>query len=30
LSNEHPESPLPDAIVSGTEPYLIIGALAGG
>jgi hypothetical protein len=30
LSNEPPDSPLPDAIVSGTEPYLIIGALAGG
>jgi sulfur-carrier protein len=30
LSNEPPDSPLPDAIASGAEPFLIIGALAGG
>jgi sulfur-carrier protein len=30
LSNESPDTPLPEAIVSGTEPLLIIGAIAGG
>jgi sulfur-carrier protein len=30
LSHEPPEAPLPDAVVSGTEPYLIVGAMAGG
>ena len=30
LSNESPDAPLPEAVASGTEPYLIIGALAGG
>ncbi|HUE71557.1 MAG TPA: MoaD/ThiS family protein [Pirellulaceae bacterium] len=30
LSNEDPDSPLPDAVTSGAEPYLIIGAIAGG
>lgn len=30
LSNEAPDAPLPDAVASGTEPYLVIGALAGG
>jgi hypothetical protein len=30
LSLEPPETPLPDAIVSGAEPFLIIGAIAGG
>jgi sulfur-carrier protein len=30
LSHESPDAPLPDAVVSGTEPYLIIGAIAGG
>ncbi len=30
LSHEPPETPLPDAVVSGTEPLLIIGAIAGG
>ena len=30
LSHESPETPLPDAVVSGAEPFLIIGALAGG
>jgi sulfur-carrier protein len=30
LSHESPDSPLPDAIVSGAEPFLIIGAIAGG
>jgi hypothetical protein len=30
LSHESPDTPLPDAIVSGAEPFLIIGAIAGG
>jgi len=30
LSLEPPETPLPDAIVSGVEPFLIVGAMAGG
>ena len=30
LSNASLDEPLPDAIVHGTEPYLIVGALAGG
>ena len=30
LSNEEPDARLPDAVESGAEPYLIIGALAGG
>ena len=30
LSNESPDAPLPQAVVDGTEPYLIIGAIAGG
>jgi hypothetical protein len=30
LSHELPDSPLPDAIASGSEPFLIIGAIAGG
>jgi molybdopterin synthase sulfur carrier subunit len=30
LSNESPDAPLPEAVASGTEAYLIIGALAGG
>jgi hypothetical protein len=30
LSHELPDAPLPDAITSGTEPLLIIGAIAGG
>jgi sulfur-carrier protein len=29
-SLESPDAPLPDAIVSGKEPFLIIGAIAGG
>jgi molybdopterin synthase sulfur carrier subunit len=29
-SNESPDSPLPDAIATGAEPFLIIGAIAGG
>ena len=30
LSHELPDTPLPDAIASGDEPLLIIGAIAGG
>jgi molybdopterin synthase sulfur carrier subunit len=30
LSHEPPDAPLPDAVTSGEEPFLIIGALAGG
>ena len=30
LSNEPTETPLPAAVVSGTEPFLIVGAMAGG
>jgi len=30
LSHEPPDTPLPEAVASGTEPYLIIGAIAGG
>ena len=30
LSHELPDAPLPEAVVSGTEPFLIIGAMAGG
>ncbi len=30
LSNESPDAPLPDAVASGAEAYLVIGALAGG
>jgi hypothetical protein len=30
LSHEPPDSPLPDAVASGKEPFIIIGAIAGG
>ena len=30
ISLEPPETRLPDAIVSGAEPFLIVGAMAGG
>jgi len=29
-SNESPDAPLPDAVVTGAEPFLIVGAMAGG
>ena len=29
-SHESPDAPLPDAVVSGTEPFFIVGAIAGG
>ena len=30
LSHERPDAPLPEAVASGSEPYLIVGAMAGG
>lgn len=30
LSLEPPETPLPEAIVKGTEPFFVMGAIAGG
>ena len=30
LSHESPDAPLPDAVASGAEPFLIVGAIAGG
>ena len=30
LSHEEPDAPLPDAVAAGAEPYLIVGAMAGG
>jgi hypothetical protein len=30
LSHESPDASLPDAVASGAEPYLIVGAMAGG
>jgi molybdopterin converting factor small subunit len=30
LSHEPPDTPLPDAVAAGAEPYLIVGAMAGG
>ena len=30
LSHELPDSPLPEAVASGKEPLLIVGAIAGG
>jgi molybdopterin converting factor small subunit len=29
-SHESPDTPLPDKVASGAEPFLIIGAIAGG
>lgn len=29
-SHESPDTPLPDAVATGVEPFLIVGALAGG
>ena len=29
-SHESPDAPLPEAVVSGAEPFFIIGAIAGG
>src|SRR5450631_306460 len=30
LSHESPDAPLPDAVASGAEPFLLVGAIAGG
>jgi sulfur-carrier protein len=30
LSHEQPDTPLPDPVAAGAEPYLIVGAMAGG
>jgi sulfur-carrier protein len=30
LSHESPDAPLPEAVASGAEPFLIVGAIAGG
>jgi molybdopterin converting factor small subunit len=30
LSHEPPDNPLPEAVTTGAEPYLIVGAMAGG
>lgn len=30
LSHEPPDAPLPDEVATGAEPFLIIGAIAGG
>jgi hypothetical protein len=30
MSHQPPEAPLPDAVVTGVEPFLIVGAMAGG
>jgi molybdopterin synthase sulfur carrier subunit len=30
LSNESPDAPLPDRVAKGEEPFLIVGAMAGG
>jgi molybdopterin synthase sulfur carrier subunit len=30
LSHESPDTPLPDAVSAGDEPFLVVGAMAGG
>jgi len=30
LSHESPDTPLPDAVARGVEPFLVVGAIAGG
>ena len=30
LSHDPPDTPLPDAVVRGAEPFLVVGAMAGG
>ena len=30
LSNDSPDDPLPELVVTGKEPFLIVGAMAGG
>ena len=30
LSHESPDAPLPEAVATGAEPFLVMGAMAGG
>jgi molybdopterin converting factor small subunit len=30
LSHELPDAPLPDAVATGAEPFIVVGAMAGG
>lgn len=30
LSNEAPDAPLPEAVAAGAEPFMVVGAMAGG
>jgi len=30
LSHESPDAPLPEAVASGAEPFLVVGAMSGG
>ena len=30
LSHDPPDTPLPEAVATGKEPFLIVGAIAGG
>ncbi|MFD0784052.1 MoaD/ThiS family protein [Micromonospora azadirachtae] len=30
LSNESPDAPLPEEVVAGKEPFIVLGAMAGG
>ena len=30
LSNEAPDAPLPEAVATGAEPLMVVGAMAGG
>ena len=30
LSHERPDTPLPEPVLSGAEPFLVVGAMAGG
>jgi sulfur-carrier protein len=30
LSHESPDAPLPDAVAAGTEPFIVLAAIAGG
>jgi hypothetical protein len=30
LSHKSPDAPLPDAVAAGAEPFLVVGAIAGG
>jgi molybdopterin synthase sulfur carrier subunit len=30
LSHDSPDDPLPDEVVSGREPFMVVGAMAGG